>query len=231
MFFYYLQMNFPLIVVNFKAYEHASGKRALDLALIHDKVAKQTGVSFAIAVQCIDVRMLSEAVSIPVFAQHFDAIEYGPYTGHLSPHVLQEAGAFGSLLNHAERKLPFDILEQSIAMARNLGFFTLVCADTAYAGKALSEFDPDLIAIEPPELIGGDISVTTAKPQLISDAVAMIGTGKVLVGAGIKSKEDVQRSLELGASGVLLASGVTKSLNPEKVLFDLAEGVLKYQRK
>jgi triosephosphate isomerase len=217
-------INPPVIVVNFKSYENATGKRALELAKIHEKVARETGVSIAIAVQALDLRVISEAVQIPVLAQHFDPVELGAYTGHLSPHALKEAKAFGSLLNHAEKKLPLDVLEKSIEMARNLDFFTLVCADTAYAGKALSEFDPDLIAVEPPELIGGDISVATANPQLISDAVSMIGKGKVLIGAGIKTKEDVRRSLELGASGVLLASGVTKSLDPEKTLFELAEG-------
>ncbi len=224
------RMELPLIVVNFKTYENATGEKALELAKIHQYVARQTGVSFAIAVQPMDIRFISHAVDIPVFAQHFDPVEFGAYTGHLSPHALQAAGAQGSLLNHAERKLSIEILEKSIEMARSLGFFTLVCADTAYAGKALSELDPDLIAVEPPELIGGDISVTTANPQVITDAVSMIGRGKVLIGAGIKTKQDVLRSLELGAAGVLLASGVAKVLDPKNVLFELAEGVLEFKK-
>lgn len=219
-------MEKPIIIVNFKAYENASGKRALDLARIHEKVSKKTGVSFAIAVQAMDLRMIAAAVTIPVLAQHFDPVEFGAYTGHISPHVLREAGAVGSLLNHAERKLPLDVIEKSVEMARNIGFFTILCADTPFAGKALSEFDPDFVAVEPPELIGGDISVATANPQLISDVVDMVGKGKVLVGAGIKTGRDVQLSLDLGACGVLLASGVAKSLNPEDVLMDLARGVL-----
>lgn len=223
-------MEKPVIVVNFKAYENASGARALELAKIHEKVSQKTGVSFAIAVQPMDLRLIASQVGIPVLAQHFDPVEFGAYTGHLSPHVLKDAGAAGSLLNHAERKLPLDVIEKSVALARTLGFFTVLCADTSYAGKALSEFDPDFIAVEPPELIGGSVSVTTANPQLISDAVGMIGKGKVLVGAGIKTKQDVRRSLELGASGVLLASGVTKSLNPEEVLLDLAQGVLDFKK-
>lgn len=222
-------MEKPVIIVNFKAYENASGKRALELAKIHEKVAKKTGVHFAIAVQAMDLRMIAGAVDIPVLAQHFDPVEFGAYTGHLLPHVLQDAGAVGSLLNHAERKLPLDVIEKSVELARNIGFFTVLCADTVYAGKALSEFDPDLIAVEPPELIGGNISVATANPQLISDVVNMVGKGRVLVGAGIKTKQDVHRSLDLGASGVLLASGVTKSMNPEEVLMDLAQGVLDFK--
>jgi len=222
-------METPVIIVNFKAYENASGQRALDLARIHEKVAKKTGVSFAIAVQPMDLRLISMEVSIPVLSQHFDPVEFGAYTGHISPHVLKEAGAAGSLLNHAERKLPLDVIEKSVGLARSLGFFTVLCADTAYAGKALSEFDPDFIAVEPPELIGGDISVATANPQLISDVVEMVGRGKVIVGAGIKNRKDVHISLDLGASGVLLASGVTKSMNPEEVLMDLAQGVLDFK--
>lgn len=229
-FFFQAAMKFPLIVVNFKTYEHATGKKALELAKIHEKVAKKTGVQFAIAVQPIDLRMIAGEVNIPVLAQHFDPVLLGAYTGHLSPHALKEAGAMGSLLNHAERKLNLDVIEKAIEMARGLDFLTLVCADTPYAGKALSELDPDLIAIEPPELIGGDISVSTAQPQVIADAVKMIGKGKVLVGAGIKNKDDVLKSLQLGASGVLLASGVTKSLDPEKTLMDLAQGVLEFFR-
>ena len=31
-----------------------------------------------------------------------------------------------------------------------------------------------MIAVEPPELIGGDISVSTAKPEIISDTVEVV---------------------------------------------------------
>jgi triosephosphate isomerase len=219
-------MKLPIIVVNFKTYPNASGNRALELARIHAKVAGKTGVNIAIAVQAVDLRMITQEVDIPVLAQHFDFAEQGAFTGHITPHSLKEIGAMGSLLNHAERKLPLDVLQRSIEMARTMDLFTLVCADTAYSGKAISDLDPDLVAIEPPELIGGDISVSTAEPQLISDAVEMIGKGRVLVGAGIKTGDDIRVSLERGASGVLIASGVTKSLDPEKTLYDLVNGVL-----
>jgi triosephosphate isomerase len=59
----------------------------------------------------------------------------------------------------------------------------------------------------------------------VTDTVQMVGRGKVLVGAGVKTAEDVRLSLEYGASGVLLASGVTKSFDPEKTLYDLVSGL------
>jgi len=222
-------MEKPIIIVNFKAYENASGKHALELAKIHEKVSQKTGVNFAIAVQPVDLRLIAAEVKIPVLTQHFDPVDYGAHTGHLSPYMLKEAGAIGSLLNHAERKLPLDVIKKSVDFAHQLDFCVVLCADTVDAGKTLAEFNPDFIAVEPPELIGGNVSVVDANPDIVRNAVEMIGEDKVLVGAGIKTKKDVLRSLELGASGVLLASGVTKSSHPEAVLMDLAQGVLDFQ--
>ncbi len=218
-------MQLPILVVNFKTYAQATGVKALELAKIHQKAAKDTGFTIGIAVQAVDLQMMTQEVDIPVFAQHFDVAEQGAFTGHLTPHSLKEMGVFGSLLNHAEKKLSLETLEKAIDLARSLDLFTIVCADTAYAGKALSELNPDLVAIEPPELIGGDVSVATAEPQLIRDAVQMIGKDKVLVGAGIKTGEDTKMAIEYGACGVLVASGVVKSLDPEKVLRDLIQGM------
>lgn len=219
-------LNPPFLVVNFKTYPNATGQKALELAKIHQKVAKKTGVTIIVAPQALDLRMIKSELDLPIMAQHFDVAEQGAFTGHITPQSLKELGLHGSLLNHTERKLSLEALEKAINLARSLGLFTLVCADTAYAGKAIAELDPDLVAIEPPELIGGDISVATAEPQLIQDAVAMIGKGKVLVGAGIKTKEDVRIALQYGAAGVLVASGVTKSLDPESTLHDLVQGIL-----
>ena len=109
---------------------------------------------------------------------------------------------------------------------RSLGLFTLVCADTIYTGNAIAELNPDLVAVEPPDLIGGDVSVCEANPQIVYDAVEMIGKGKVLVGAGIKSRDDVASAIKCGASGVLLASGITKAMDPEKKLRELVDGLL-----
>ena len=83
--------------------------------------------------------------------------------------------------------------------------------------------------MEPPELIGGDISVTTADPDIVSSSVeavkAIDKNVKVLCGAGVKNGKDVAKSIELGADGVLLASGVVKAKDKERVIRDLASGL------
>lgn len=219
-------MNFPTIIVNFKTYESAIGEKALELAKIHDQVAKETGLSFAVCVQPSDIYRIVKEVSIPVFAQHIDPVTFGSHTGHILPEAIKESGAYGTLLNHAERQLEFDVLGTSIMRAKDVGLFTCVCAHTSEAGAEIAKFQPDLIAIEPHHLIGGDLSVSNAKPELITEAVNLIGKEKVLVGAGIKTSEDVKKAIELGASGVLLSSGVTKATNPYEVLTDLAKGLM-----
>ena len=90
--------------------------------------------------------------------------------------------------------------------------------------KKVDQFSPDYIAYEPPELIGGDVSVSTAKPEVIRDIVNSVKT-KIIVGAGVKNKKDVEKCIELGAVGVLVASGVVKAKNAKKAIKDLAEGL------
>jgi len=218
-------MDLPIIIVNFKLYENAVGEAAVGLAKIHQKVAKETGAQIAVAVNALDVVRVAQSVDIPVFAQHLDPVGYGSHTGHINPEVLKKAGVYGTLLNHAERTLPDNVLIASIDAAKAAGLFVVVCVDTPEKGACFTECDLDLIAVEPPALIGGDISVSKAEAEIVRGAVEMIGRGKVLVGAGIKDREDVSLSLELGASGVLLASGVTKAEDPYAVLMDLVAGL------
>jgi triosephosphate isomerase (TIM) len=226
-------MNLPIILTNFKTYESAIGSRALDLALLHAKVMQETGVSMGVAVQATDIFEVASAVSIPVFAQHIDAVGFGSNTGHVLPEAVKAAGAFGTLLNHSERRivqangeLDMDCLKASIDRAKEVGLYVIVCAQDPQEGADIMKLGPDLVAVEPPELIGGDISVSTAQPDIIRNGVDLVGEHKCLVGAGVKNAEDVRIALKLGASGVLLASGVTKASDPEAVLRDLASGVL-----
>jgi len=218
-------MDLPTIIVNFKTYESATGQKALELAKIHEKVAQETGVSIGVSVQLADLKMIADAVSIPVFAQHIDPVEYGSNTGHVMPVAVKEAGAYGTLLNHAERQIPMDVLEKSIESAKEAGLYTVVCANTPEAGVEIAKLEPGLIAVEPPDLIGGDVSVSSADPGIITKSCELIGGDKLLVGAGVKTGEDVKKCIELGSSGVLLASGVTKADDPMSVLKDLANGL------
>lgn len=214
-----------MIFVNFKTYESASGDGAVALAKIHAQIASELGVKIAVAVSALDLAQVAAAVSIPVFAQHVDAADFGSSTGAIVPAACQKAGAAGTLLNHSEKRLG-ESLSASFAAAQTAGLQTIVCAETAdEAEKIAAELQPDFIAVEPPELIGGGVSITTANPKIITESVRRVGSTKLLVGAGVQNGNDVATALKLGAVGVLLASAVAAASDPEAVLRDLASGL------
>jgi triosephosphate isomerase (TIM) len=138
---------------------------------------------------------------------------------------VKAAGATGTLINHAERRLTLADIEASNRLARTAGLETVICTNNVATSGAAAFFNPDYIAIEPPELIGSGISVSKADPEIIENSVAAVhsvnATVKVLTGAGITTGECVRTALDLGTDGVLLASGVVKAKDPEAVLRDL----------
>ena len=222
-------MRTPAIVVNFKAYPEAMGPKALAVAKIAAEIANRTGASIVVAPAATDVARIAHEVRIPVFAQHVDAVEAGARTGWLPPEAALEAGAAGTLLNHSERKIPMKNLQAIIPRCEALGLEVVGCADDLAEAESIARLGPEYVAIEPPELIGGDVSVTRAKPEVVSGAVARIRKVnprvEVLCGAGVRTAKDVAKAIELGTVGVLLASGVVKAKDPKKALADLARGL------
>jgi len=214
----------PVIIINFKAYMSATGSRAVSLAKKCDKVARETKANIAVAVQASDIFRVSREVSIPVLSQHIDDIEFGSNTGSILAEAVKENGAVGTLINHSEKRIPLEKIKGAVKRAKENGLVVVCCAKDDNEGKKISAFKPDFVAVEPPELIGGNISVSTSKPGLIKNSVKKIGNN-IIVGAGVKTTEDVKKAVELGSVGVLVASGITKSDNPEKTLRDLVKGL------
>jgi triosephosphate isomerase len=222
-------MKTPVIIVNFKAYDVTLGQNGLELARMCEQVAKDSGKSIAIAPQTTDLALICKEVKIPVLSQHVDNIKNESRTGYVSPHASKSCGAAGTLINHPEHKLCREEIGEIVKLCKSTGLISIVCANSLDEVKSLAEFSPDFMAIEPPELIGSGVSVTSARPELIRDSAEIAKkispNTKMLCGAGIKSKEDIQKALELGTAGVLLASCVVKSDNPKKVLEMLADGL------
>lgn len=155
-----------------------------------------------------------------------DGIGAGSFTGHVFGKCIKEAGAFGTLINHSERRLTLAEIEASLKAAKEFGLRAVICTNnvppTTAAAAALV---PDYVAIEPPELIGSGIPVSKADPEVVSgsvEAVSKINPDvKVLCGAGISKGEDLRAALDLGSQGVLLASGIVKASDPKAALEDL----------
>jgi triosephosphate isomerase len=219
----------PLLILNFKAYPEAVGPRALELARIAQEQSQETGKAVAVAPFTGDLARVADQVSIPVLAQHCDDRPVGSQTGWTPPEAVRDTGAVGTLLNHAERPLPEAALRATVQRCRDVGLDTVVCAGDTAAAKVAAKAAPTFLAVEPPELIGGDVSVTSANPRIVRETVAQVEAVDrhigVLCGAGVKTGADVRAALELGTNGVLLASGVVKASSPRRALADLLAGL------
>jgi len=220
----------PLILVNFKTYSEATGKRALDLAKMAEKVSLESNVCIGVAPQFADLGIISHEVNIPIFAQHIDPIKPGSYTGHILPEDVKSAGADGTLVNHSERRLKLADIDDVITRAREVSLLTVVCTNNAAVSAAAAALRPDMIAVEPPELIGTGISVSKAKPEIVTNTIENVRRINlevvILCGAGITNGEDVAAAIKLGTEGVLVASGIVKAKDPHSVMLDFAEATV-----
>lgn len=219
----------PVIAVNFKTYPQASGANAIALAKTCEQVVAETGVAIIVAPPLADLAAVAAAVEIPVFSQHIDAVASGSTTGHVTLEGVRSSGARGTLLNHSERRIRIADIESVVSGCRKADLETIVCTNNEAVTRSCAALEPDYVAIEPPELIGGDVSVTSADPGIVSRSVTVAREVspdiKVLCGAGVKASGDVAKAIDLGTDGVLLASGVVKAADPRKVLLDLASGL------
>ena len=215
-------MEAPLVVVNFKTYTSALASAAEQLG--KQMASIQTNARMVAVTSAFDLSDVSAIDGLEVWSQHLDPVGQGSHTGWLEPETAIARGAVGTIINHAEHKVSIEHVRDLMAMLPD-GFPICACAADVTEARALAALGPTFIAVEPPELIGGDISVTTADPSIVSDTVAAVKevnpNVRILCGAGVKNGQDVATAIALGAEGVLLASGVTKANDPAAVLADL----------
>jgi triosephosphate isomerase len=221
----------PIILINFKSYVEGLGEGAVRLAKSAEDVGERLGVTVGVAPQYVDLRRVCAECKIPVFAQHVDVPNPGAYTGSVSVDAVKDCGVAGSLLNHSEKRLRLSDLGLLVSGLRRNRLLSVVCGDTELVSAAGAALNPDMVAIEPPELIGTGRAVSKARPEIVSNTVSLIKrinpNVTVLCGAGITKGEDVESALKLGAEGVLVASGVVKARDQAAAIYELAEAALK----
>lgn len=213
-----------MILVNFKNFKEAEGEKAIKLAKICKKISEETGVKIWPVVSALDVFRIKKETGTDVLVQNIDIIENGAKTGWISAVEAVEAGAEGSLLNHSEHKQKPGTIRKLLSKWPN-NFTSVVCIHSVKQAEGWAKsIKVDLIAYEPSYLIGNrSKSVASEKPETIARLAKMF-PGRLLVGAGIHSKEDVEISVKNGAIGVLVATDVVKAEDPERELRELAAG-------
>ena len=217
-----------MIFINLKTYSQGTGADAISLVKIIEEVAHSAQLKIIPIVQASDVREMVQVTSLEIWTQHIDPFEFGSHTGYVLPEAVFEDGATGTFLNHSEHKFEnFEDLEKALQRAKNVGLKTLIFAGDLAELKRVAELGPTFVSYEPPELVGSKTtSVAQSKSEVIVEAVEITKARglPLIVGAGIKSREDVRKSLELGAVGVAVASDIVTARNPREELMNLVEG-------
>src|SRR3989338_4034143 len=206
-----------------------SGDKVVKLAKIIESISKKYKIKIALAPPHHLLTKITD-LSIQVLAQHVDNVSVGSTTGFIIPELLKTSKVAGSLINHSEHRIPSNDIKQLVARLQKLKMMTIVCVKNISEAQKFAKLNPTYIAIEPPDLIGSGKAVSKEKPELITKAVIAVknanNSTRLLCGAGIVSGDDVEKAIQLGAKGILVASGVIKSKNWEKIIVEFSKAMI-----
>ena len=218
-----------MFIINCKNYEEISGDKIKKFIKIAEQVSKKYKVKIAISPPQHLIGLVANS-SIIILAQHIDDSKIGSTTGYIIPELLKKSKVKGSLINHSEHRISSKEIEKLVLKLKELKMISIVCVKDVAEVKKYLKINPDFIAIEPPELIGSGKAISTEKPDLIQKAASIVNDSKnktkLLCGAGIVSGEDVAKSIELGSKGILVASGIIKAKNWNKIISEFAKALV-----
>ena len=218
-----------MFVINCKNYEEVSGDKIIKFIKIAEQISKKYKVKIAISPPQHLIGLVANS-SITILAQHVDDSKVGSTTGFMIPELLKKSKVKGSLINHSEHRISSKEIEKLVLKLKELKMISIVCVKDIAEIKKYLKLNPDFIAIEPPELIGSGKAISTEKPELIAKAADIVNNSKnktkLLCGAGIVSGDDVKKAIELGSKGILVASGIIKAKNWNKIISEFSKALV-----
>jgi len=205
-----------------------AGEKIVQLSEIAKDISNSNNVQIMIAPPQNSLFYLSQFVKLPLICQHIDYEKTGATTGFIIPELAKSYGASGSLINHSEHRIEYEVIQNLVERLRQLNMTSIVCASSSQEVGKFARLHPDMIAIEPPELIGTGKAVSKVNPSIITESVKEAGRYseniKVICGAGIVDQTDIKSAINLGSQGILLASGLIKSDAWKDKLIELCAG-------
>ena len=217
-----------MFIINCKNYEEIAGEKIIKIAKIAEKISKKYKVPIAVAPPHNLISLITK-FKIIVLTQHVDDKKVGSTTGFMVPEIVKKSKIDGSIINHSEHRISEKEIISLVRRLTKLKLKTILCVKNVNEVKKYVKLNPTFIAIEPPELIGTGRAISTEKPALITKAVQSVknakNSTKLLCGAGIISGQDVSKAKELGSNGILVASGIVKAKNWEKIMSEFCKGL------
>ena len=218
-----------MFIINCKNYDEISGEKIIKLAKISQRISKKYKIPIAIAPPHHLIPLIVN-FNVIILAQHLDDKKVGSTTGFMIPEIVKKSKINGSLINHSEHRISEKEIKNLVKRLKRLKLKTVLCVKNVNELKKYLKLNPTFIAIEPPELIGTGKAISTERPQLITKAVDDVKSAKnstkLLCGAGIVSGKDVARAKELGSKGILVASGIVKAKNWEKIIEEFSSALV-----
>jgi len=202
-----------MIIVNFKNYKQ--GKEVVKLAKFIEKINKKV----IICVQATDIYNVSKNTKLRVYAQHVSPLTSGRGNGFVIPEAVKINGGVGTLINHSEHPLYYDEIARVINLCKKHKLKTICCVSKLKNVKKIAKLKPDAIAFEDPKLISTGKSITKYNSKTIEKFVDLLGVTNIpaICGAGISSKKDIKKAIELGCHGVLISNAVANNKNLKNI--------------
>ena len=216
----------PVFIVNFKSY--IWGSNAVRLARKMEKIAQETNVHLCAIPQIIDVYRLAMETKVPLFSPHLDSLTPGRGTGRILPEAVGEAGAVGVLLNHAENRLPLDVISETVRRAREVGLLSIIAATSPEEAEIIAALRPEVILPESPARIGTLKSIgrdSNFVIQSIKKIKSVDPSILVVFGSGISSGRDVAELVKLGAEGMGASRAIFEAKDPVGMLKEMVKAL------
>jgi triosephosphate isomerase (TIM) len=185
----------------------------LEVVEVASAASARYDVAVIVTPPALDVEAVKRAgPGLWIFAQAMDLAQPGTSTGVILPAALAAVGADGVMLNHAERPLDEALLPQAVEQARAAGLQTLVCAEDVAQAMRFAAWGPDVILLEPHELIGSAHRILRPWIEPANAAVAQIDPRVLVMHAGgVADERDVRAILAQGATGTGCTSAIVRA--------------------
>lgn len=221
-----------MLLINFKNYD-------IDSTILYENIVKiyfENNYNFELYIlpPVIETSLCRTILppQIKVLAQSVDLTKTPKSTGKISIPKLFQNGVSGFLINHSENHKSFSEIESLLEEAKKYSLVSFVGFSEVSELNSYSDIYPNYFLYEPTELIGNSNtphsqSVIEMKKEILFKLKNSFPKLKFILGAGIKSENDFEKTYEFEFDGIALSSIIMENDS----ITDKIEEIFKYEQQ